>query len=376
MPATFFLAKDETNIIGYEALIGLEQLKLFDLVIRFRGGQVEIVHQGKSIGRECEALKHLKCSIRVDNRFERYKSEPTIHATLMRYRKVFADIGKDPIYGHAMRIYTTHNRPLFAKQRHYAPEEIIQMKQHVNGLLEKGIIEPTTSGYSATSRIIPKKSGASRLVINYIPLNAVTLRDSYALPHVSDIMGVLEGKKFFTTMDCAQGFYQILVDSRDRHKTAFSTPLGNFQFVRCPFGARNSCATFQAEINCIFAEGLYTLCVIYVDDILVFGSTQYEHDDNLAWVLAKCAEFNVRIKLEKCHFSQPEVDYLGFRVSGQTIKPLKDRVSSLCQSKPPRDKTELRSVIGKLNFYSRFIPNYSKQLEPLRELFKKNRDFQ
>jgi ribonuclease HI len=204
----------------------------------------------------------------------------------------------------------------------------------------------------------------------------VTLRDSYALPHIADILGVLQGKSYFSTMDCAQGFYQILVDRRDRHKTAFSTPLGNYQFVRCPFGARNSCAVFQSEMNRIFRDGLYTRCVIYVDDILVFGSTRQEHDENLEWVLSRCKEYNVKLKLEKCYFAKREVDYLGFKITGQTISPLKERTESLKKDKPPRSKTELRSVIGKLNFYSRFIPNYSKLLEPLRELFAKNRDFQ
>lgn len=275
-----------------------------------------------------------------------------------------------------MRFYTTHQRPIFAKQRHYTVEEVEPMKKHIKTLLDQGIIEPTNSGYAATSRIIPKKNGTGRLVVNYIPLNAVTYRDSYCLPHVSDILGVLQGKRYFTTMDCAQGFYQIAVDPRDRHKTGFSTPVGNYQFTRCPFGARNSCAMFQSEMNRIFFEGLYKRCVIYVDDILIFGKTREEHDDNLQWVLDRCARNNVKIKLEKCYFAQEEVKYLGFQISGQSIRPIQSKVDWLTRSQAPRDKTELRSIIGKLNFYSRFITNYSKLLEPLRTLLTKNKDYQ
>lgn len=106
----------------------------------------------------------------------------------------------------------------------------------------------------------------------------MTLRDSYCLPHISDILGVIQGKQYFSTLDCTQGFYQILVDFRDRYKTAFSTPFGNYQSKRCPFGARNSCAKFQSEMNRIFHKGLYSKCVIYVDDILVFGRTRQEHN--------------------------------------------------------------------------------------------------
>lgn len=76
-----------------------------------------------------------------------------------------------------MRFYTVHQRPIFTKLRHYTPEEIVAMKEHVNDLLKRDIIEPSNSGYAATSRIIKKKNGSGRLVINYIPLNSVTLRD-------------------------------------------------------------------------------------------------------------------------------------------------------------------------------------------------------
>lgn len=129
-------------------------------------------------------------------------------------------------------------------------------------------------------------------------------------------------------------------------------------------------------MNRIFFEGLYSKCAIYVDDILVFGRDRHEHDENLRWVLERAKAFNVKMKLEKCHFAKTEVDYLGFRISGSTIRPIPNRVDTLCKSKPPKDKTQLRSLIGRLNFYARFIPDYSRQLEPLRELFRKNSDFQ
>lgn len=103
----------------------------------------------------------------------------------------------------------------------------------------------------------------------YTPLNNVTSRDSYSSPQIADILSAVQGDKYFTTMDCAQGFCQIDVNPRDRQKTAFSTPIGNFQFNRCPFGACNSCAHFQRQMNTIFRDRLYERCVIYVDDIFI-----------------------------------------------------------------------------------------------------------
>lgn len=372
----FYINKNEDKVLGHEALLGLNVLKLFQLDINFGENKIRIYHNNNCIGRECPVETEYKAYAKVDTRVEEVKTDPQVLSVLKRYKSVFTSLDKNPIRGNPMRIFTTHNKPIFCKQRHYNPEEIAEMKTHVQTLLDNNIIEPTNSGYAATSRIIRKKSGAGRLVVNYIPLNAVTLRDSYALPHISDMLAVLQGNKYFTTMDCEQGFYQILVDSRDRHKTAFSTPIGNFQFVRCPFGARNSCAVFQSEMNRILRDGLYTKCMVYVDDIIVFGRERAEHDANLAWVLSQCEKYNVKIKIQKCSFARTEVEYLGFTITGNSIQPLRDKVKILSKTHPPKDKSELRSVIGKLNFYSRFITNYSKHLQPLRDLFRKNKDFQ
>lgn len=374
--AQFYIQSGAKDIFGYEALIGLKQLKLFDLDIITKNDKIKIYHQNKLIGQESLATAKISAGVKVIDKITPVVKDDDIRHILSRFKSVFSDINERPINGKPMRFYTVHQRPIYAKQRHYTTEEVEAMKLHVKSLLDQGIIEPTISGYAATSRIIPKKNGTGRLVVNYIPLNAVTYRDSYALPHISDILGVLQGNKYFTTMDCAQGFYQIEVDSRDRHKTAFSTPVGNYQFKRCPFGARNSCAVFQAEINRIFFDGLYKRCVIYVDDILVFGKDRKEHNENLEWVLKQCSMFNVKIKLEKCHFAQEEVQYLGFQISGSSIKPIASKVDALSKSHHPRDKTELRSLLGKLNFYSRFIPYYSTLLEPLRTLLTKNKDYQ
>lgn len=372
----FYITNEISQILGHEVLLGLNHLRLFNLRIDIRDGNISIYHNNSLIGSETRSEGQYKATVKVDNRFDDLKADDYITTILKQFKRVFTDLDDKEIRGIPMKILTVHQRPIYSKVRHYNKEEILEFKSHIQMLLDKNIIEPTHSGYAATSRIIRKKSGAGRLVVNYIPLNLVTLRDSYSLPNVSDIMNFLQGMKYFSTMDCTQGFYQVDVDIRDRHKTAFSTPIGNYQFRKCPFGARNSCSYFQSEMTRIFGEGLFEKCIVYVDDILIFGQTREQHDSNLRWVLQRCEQNNVKIKLEKCSFAQTEVEYLGFIVSGDSIRPLPNKIDNLSKQNPPKDKTELRSVIGKLNFYSRFIPNYSEKLEPLRELFRKNKDYQ
>lgn len=373
---TFYVLNDVAKVVGHDALFGLNILKLFDLRIEIQKGKILVLHNKRVIGSETSCIASASPVVKMDHRIEDIYKDPELTSILKRYKSVFTDITREPMKTKPMRFLTVHNRPVFCKAKHYDNEQIQQMKKQIDELLAKGIIEPTYSGYSANTRIVPKKNGQGRLVVNYIPLNRVTLRDSYTLPHISDIINAVRGNKFFSSLDCQQGFHQILVDQRDRHKTAFSTPFGNFHYIRCPFGARNSPAQFQREMNTIFREGLYSKCVIYVDDILVVGRTKVEHDANLAWVLSKCQEYNVKLKLEKCKFAQQKIEYLGFAITSDTIEPLESKVDILSNSNAPRDKTELRSLIGKLNFYSRFIKEYSKHIEPLRELFRKNKDFQ
>lgn len=294
----FYVNNGAKDILGYPALIGLSQLKLFPLNIKTSENGIEIYFDDNVIGREEPALKHVTNSVKIDDRFDKLELDIECVSILKHFKSVFVDLDENSILGEPMRIHTVHKRPIFAKQKQYKEEEKILMKAHLDSLLKSNIIETTNSGYAATSRMIPKKSGGQRMVINYIPLNRVTLRDSYSLPNINELFTCLAGNKYFSTMDCTQGFYQIEVDHRDRHKTAFSTPYGNFQFNRCPFGLRNSPAVFQSRMNSIFWDGLYKRCVIYVDDILVLGKSKQDHLDNLRWVLARCQANNVKIKLE------------------------------------------------------------------------------
>jgi len=111
-----------------------------------------------------------------------------------------------------------------------------------------------------------------------------------------------------------------------------------------------------------------------VDDILVLGRTLQEHVDNIRSVLQKCKENQAKLKLEKCIFARKEVVYLGYKITGEHIEPVGERVDKIASCVAPTSRDELRKVISKLNFYSRFIENYTEKLEPLRQLFAKSAD--
>lgn len=274
-----------------------------------------------------------------------------------------------------MRIELVHYRPISVRTRRWAFEEANEICEYVNNLAAQGHIEPSKSQYRANCRLVPKKNGKRRLVINYIPLNRATIQDKYPMPNMADLYLALSGAKFFSTLDATEGFHQILIHPDDRHLTTFATPNGLYQYVGCPFGFTNSPAVFQREMDNAFREGLRTRCLVYVDDILVFGKTEEEHHRNLAWVLSQCRTHNIKINPNKCSLFSDKVQFLGLQVSKNGIVPISRELDFLSSDKQPSDLAELQSLIGSITWYARFIPRFSETMSPLHKLLRNEEPF-
>ncbi|KAK3711603.1 hypothetical protein QZH41_005888 [Actinostola sp. cb2023] len=123
---------------------------------------------------------------------------------------------------------------------------------------------------------IGKKSGALRMCVDYRQLNAKTRRDAYPLPRIEESLDALGGAKHFSTIDLASAYNQVEVEPADRHKTAFTTPMGLFEYTRMPFGLNNSPATFQRLMQNIFRDDLLQILLVYLDDIIVYSSNVAE----------------------------------------------------------------------------------------------------
>lgn len=297
-------------------------------------------------------------------------SEKQINQILEQYSSVFADqLNGSVIDQPPVLITLAHRRPIATKHKNHAPEEALEIDRR---LYENDIIEEANSEYSANCKIVPKKTGKSRLVVNYVPLNVATIRDRYPMPNLNDMFLHLYDASFFSAMDATEGFHQLVVHPDDRKYLAFSTPSGFWQYKKLPFGFKNSPGIFQRCMDNIFG----TRCLVYVDDILVHGRTAKEHNDNLRWVLTKCEQYNLKINRSKCRFLQTETTFLGRRISSRGIEPILDHLDHLKNNLAPTNKDHLRSLIGSLVFHSRFIPSYSELTQPLNTLLRKEVQFQ
>jgi hypothetical protein len=192
--------------------------------------------------------------------------------------------------------------PIRAGLRRMSPPQREIVETQIVEMLEDGIIEPSYGPWSSPIVLVRKKNGDMRFCIDYRKLNAVTLPDCYPMPLILDALDSLGGAKYFSTLDCQSGYWQIEVDPKDRDKTTFTSHYGMFNFTVLPFGVTNAPAFFQRTMDCILSGLNWKKCLIYIDDVIVFGKTLAEHNNNLMEVFKRFEDAGLKLNLKKCHF--------------------------------------------------------------------------
>jgi len=186
-------------------------------------------------------------------------------------------------------------------------------------MLANRVIQPSTSPWNSPILVVPKKIDASGKVkwrvVDFRKLNDVTIADIFPIPVISDVLNSLGNSKYFSTVDCASGFWQIPLRVEDRLKTAYSTNYGHFDYKSMPFGLKGDPATFQHLMSTVLSGMQGLKCLVYLDDIVVFGETLQVHNDKLKDVFARLQMHKLKLQPEKCEFLRKEVTYLGHRLT-------------------------------------------------------------
>ena len=246
------------------------------------------------------------------------------------------------------------------------------LKELLIDLIERRLIEPSHSTWSSPVVLVPKPNGKWRLCVDYRKVNEATEKDSYALPYIDEIFDSLQGAKIFTTMDLYSGYHQILMNDESVEITTFTTKFGNYQFKVMPFGLTNAPATFQREMNQILFP-LIGVCVYnFIDDILIYSKSVEEHLIHIQQVLEIFRKHKLKINIEKCQFFRTEVEVLGHKLSTKGLSPMESKIEAIKKWNPPTNIHELRSFLGTVGYYQKFIFNYSKITAPLCKLLRKN----
>ena len=165
------------------------------------------------------------------------------------------------------------------------------------------------------------------------------------------------------------------MDKDSKEKTAFTTFAGLYHFRKMPFGLVNAPATFQRLMEIVLSGLARSVCVVYLDDVLVFGCTMEEHNANLTQVMERLRRAGLRLRPEKCRFALPKVEYLGHVISEQGIRTDSRKVEAVQQFPVPQDLKTLRSFLGLASYYRKFVPGFAKIAGPLHALTKKDVPF-
>ncbi len=214
--------------------------------------------------------------------------------------------------------------------------------------------------------MVRKKNGDWRPCGDYRAVNAAMIPDRYLIPLLEDFASNLAGCKVFSTIDLIWAFHQIPVEPADIPKTAVTTPFGLFEYMRMPFGLRNTAQTFQRFMDTV-CRGL-DFVFVYIDNILVFSHTPEEHAKHLEALFERLDAYGVIINPAKSVFGQSEVDFLGLRVSAVGSKPLPNKVDTICNFPQPTTTKGLLKFLGIVNFYRRWLPKAAEVEAPLYDL--------
>lgn len=206
------------------------------------------------------------------------------------------------------------------------------------------------------------------MVVDYRGLNEKTIGNAYPLPNITEILDRLGGAKYFSIFDLASGLNQIKMDPKDKHKTAFSTSTGHFQYVRMPFGLKSAPSTFQKLMNLLLLELQDAELLVYMDDIIVFASDLVEHEKKVRRLFKRL--LNARLSLQR-EFLATEVEYLEHIINENGVIPDPKKTEAVQNFPQPKSQTNIRQILGLAGYYRRFIEGFSKRARPLSELLKK-----
>ncbi len=294
------------------------------------------------------------------------------------YKDVYStgeqDLGRTSLVTHTIDTQGAH--PSYQRPYGVPYADRKELERQIESMIKNDVIEEANSPWSAPVILVEKKDGTKRLVVDFRKLNQVTKKDRYPLPNIADTLDALGKARFFTTLDLAAGYWQVNMNPEDREKTAFTTPRGQFHFKVLPFGLCNAPSTFQRLMDRVLRGLQNKICLVYLDDIIIYSGTFEEHLIHLREVFERLRETNLKLKPKKCFICRRRVRYLGHIITKFGIEPDPDNVSKIMEFKEPHDLEGMRSFLGLTGYYRKFIRSYSDITQPLSKLTRKGCHFE
>ena len=269
------------------------------------------------------------------------------------------------------RIILTTNKPI--RQCPYRIPQAYRekVKKEIEEMEENGIIRKSKSEWASPLVIVPKKDGSLRLCVDFRRLNAVSEFDAYPMPLVEEVLDRMGSANYLSTLDMTKGYWQIPLAEESKDKTAFITPFGLYEFNVMPFGLHGAPATFQRLMDNLLMDQREAADA-YIDDVTVANVTFDDHLRDLRKLFSSLRQAGLKVKPRKTHIGMEHVDLLGHHVGQGLIRPDAAKVNAVFNWPQPKTKSELRSFLGLVGYYRKFVPDFSELTSSLYDLLKKN----
>ena len=299
-------------------------------------------------------------------------------ALLRKYPTAFHLPGAElhPVKGFHHDINTGDSPPVYRMPYHKSPQELTAIKEELRRMLKMHILKPSHSQLGSPCILVrkPTEKGVPqppRFVVNYRGFNKVTVDNGYPIPSVSNILDVLSGGKLFGKLDLASGYWQVLVNPRHVHKTAFSTHLGLYEFLRMPCGLKTAPQTFQRILNSIFSDFLYNWLIIYIDDLIVWSDNEMAALQHYDKVLQRATQFGIQFKPTKCVFFSQDLQVLEHRITPTGRFPTTKGTEAISAMPRPKNVSAVKRFLGMVGYFHEYLRDMSNRTKHLRTLLHK-----
>lgn len=271
--------------------------------------------------------------------------------------------------------------PVYKKQYRIPFSQKDELNKQINEMLENEIIEKTSSEWSSPLLLVPKKEDKNgkrqwRVVVDYRQLNERIQDDKFPLPNITDILDSLSGAFYFSHCDLSQSYYQCSLKDESRKYTAFTTGMGQFQMCRLPMGLKISPSAFSRLMTIAMSGLNYEKCIVYMDDLIIFGRNLIEHNKNLMTVFSRLRKVNLKLNPLKCEFLKRQILYLGHVISAEGMLPDPEKIRVIERYPTPECADDVKRFVAFSNYYRKFIRNFGEIVLPLNKLCRKNVKFE
>jgi hypothetical protein len=272
-------------------------------------------------------------------------------------------------------IFTGDSRPIKQMLRRHPIPHVEAIRKQTEEMIKQDVVEPACGEWRSNVVLVKKKDGSLRFCIDYRQLNDITRKDVYPLPRIDVCLDSLSGAQYFSTFDLRSGYHQVPMREEDRDKTAYVTREGTFRFKKMPFGLCNAGATFQRLMDLVMAGLNFEICLVYLDDIVLYSKDISEHLERLRVLLTRLRGAKLKLKPSKCHLLRREVEFLGHVVSGEGVGTDPKKIEAVEYWPTPAVVRDVRSFLGLASYYRKFVRSFAEIAAPLHALTGKNTPF-